>query len=192
MPDLPFEALFVFALAMLWRATAVTYVTHMAGAVLGLRSRCLSHWLRLLLIQAAPCSLAADARVISGRILRHPMIGSERRPGDFITREQLAVILEELALASPETLQAIDLWFDRAMLRATHQYRRIASILSAIAALAVLAVTDRAAFADPATLLFLWIPLSLGSPFWYDVLRRMVPILRHRAEERRWRSFKQR
>jgi hypothetical protein len=175
MPAPSLDALLAFALAMFWRATIVTYLTHVACAVLQLRSRCLHRWLTRLLTQA---DFPTDPACIADIVLRHPMIGSRKRRGDFITPPQLNSILAELDPATPAVSDRIRLWFDQAMSRATRDYRVRAGFVSSISAITVLAITDRTAFAHVDTLLLLWIPLSLGSPFWYYLLKRIVPILR--------------
>jgi hypothetical protein len=188
MPALSLDTSVGFVLSMFWRATAVTYVTHLVCTVVRLRGRCLSHWLQALLLQADPLNFRGRAGVIADAVLRHPMIGAPARRGDAICREQLVLIMLDLAdagrdfspalqtaLSTPATLGRLNLWFDQAMIRATRDYRGRTRIVTRLASLAVLLLTENTTLR---TLCFLWIPLSLGSPFWYDLLKRLVPLLR--------------
>lgn len=184
MPVLSVDTSVGFVLSMLWRATAVTYLTHLVCAVIRLRGRCLSHWLQALLLQSDPQNFLGRAGAIADAVLRHPLIGSAARRGDAICREQLVVIMLDLAdadrdfspalqtaLATPAALGRMNLWFDQAMIRATRDYRGRTRIVTGLAALALLLLTENT---DLRTLCSLWIPLSLGSPFWYDLLKRLL------------------
>jgi hypothetical protein len=119
------------------------------------------------------------------------MIGAPAWRGDTISREQLVLILLELAETdepfSPALRTALDcpavhgrltLWFDQAMTRATRSYRFQTKILTGVASLCVLRLTGNGGVANLRELSCQWIPLSLGAPFWYDFLKRLAPLLR--------------
>jgi len=191
MPELSLDTPIGFILSMLWRATAVTYLTHVTCAVLRLRGRCLSRWLGKLLLQADPLDFRGRAGAIADAVLRHPMIGDPALRGDAIRHEQLVLILLELAegegefgpalraaLDSPAVHGRLNIWFDQAMARATRSYRFQTSILTGLASFSVLALTGAAPFSNLRALCYQWIPLTLGTPFWYDLLKRLVPLLR--------------
>ena len=172
MSSVTLDRLVLFAISILWRATAVTYLTQFVAAMAGMRWRCLAGWLRKLLAQADPSLESGMTREAAMGILRHPMIGSAARCGDFVTRDQLVAVLGWQT--RPEELARLEMWFDHAMKRATRDYRRRAGVLSALAALGVTAATVH----DARSAVVVWVLLSLGSPFWYDLLKRVVPVLR--------------
>jgi len=191
MQALSFDSPLGFVLSMFWRATAVTYLTHLACALLRLRGRCLAHWLQLLLLQADSQHFRGRAGALADAILHHPMIGSPGVRGTAISREQLVLVLLELAesdgefspmlkaaFGSPAALGRVSLWFDQAMARATRSYRLQASLVTGLASFCILTLTEDAPFGSLHVLLTQWIALSLGTPFWYDLLKRLMPLLR--------------